>query len=213
MARATVFRYKGCEVDPQEVGRELNVQAVLAGRVRQQGGRLVIRAELVDAGDGSRLWGERHDRDPSDTFEVQEEIAREISKGLRLKLAGEQSRRLAKRHDDNAEAYTLYPKGLYRNGEWTGEGWRKAVEYFNRAIEAHPAFAPACAGLATSYVKLGLFGANRQREAYPKARAAAQAALRLDEMLAEAYAALGFVKMIDEWDWPGRRPSSSAPSS
>jgi serine/threonine protein kinase/Flp pilus assembly protein TadD len=203
MARATVFRYKGREADPLEVGRELNVQAVLTGRVRQQGGRLVIRAELVDVSDGSRLWGEQYNRTPSDIFEVEEEIAREISKGLRLKLSGEQRRRLSKRHTDDAAAYTLYLKGLYHNGKWTGEGWRKAVEYFNRAIEADPSYALAYAGLATSYVKLGLFGAMPQREAYPKARAAALAALKMDEMLAEAHAALGFVKMIDEWDWPG----------
>jgi eukaryotic-like serine/threonine-protein kinase len=203
MARSTVFRYKGREADPQEVGRELDVQAVLAGRVQHQGGRLIIKAELVDVADGSRLWGEQYNRTPSDIFEVQEEIAREISKGLRIKLSGEQKRRLAKRYTDNAEAYTLYLKGLYQNGKWTAEGWRKAVEYFNRAIEADPAYALAYAGLASSYVKLGLFGAMPQREAYPKARAAASTALRMDEMLAEAHAALGFVKMIDEWDWPG----------
>ncbi|HJQ31511.1 MAG TPA: protein kinase [Pyrinomonadaceae bacterium] len=203
MARSTAFRYKGREVDAQEVGRELNVQAVLVGRVRQQGGRLVIRAELVDVADGSRLWGEQYNREASDIFDVQEDIAREISKGLRLKLSGEQSRRMAKRHTDNAGAYTLYLKGLYHNGKWTGEGWRKAVEYFRRAIETDPTYASAYAGLATSYVKLGLFGAMPQREAYPKARAAALAALKMDEMLAEAHAALGFVKMVDDWDWPG----------
>lgn len=203
MARSTVFRYKGREADPQEVGRELDVQAVLAGRVQHQGGRLIIKVELVDVADGSRLWGEQYNRTPSDIFEVQEEIAREISKGMRLKLSGEQKQRLAKRYTDNAEAYTLYLKGLYQNGKWTGEGWRKAVEYFNRAIEADPSYALAYAGLASSYVKLGLFGAMPQREAYPRAKAAALAALRMDEMLAEAHAALGFVKMIDEWDWPG----------
>lgn len=203
MARSTVFRYKGREADPQEVGRELDVQAVLAGRVQHQSGRLIIKVELVDVSDGSRLWGEQYNRTPSDIFEVQEEIAREISKGLRLKLSGEQKQRLAKRYTDNAGAYTLYLKGLYQNAKWTGEGWRKAVEYFNRAIEADPSYALAHAGLASSYVKLGLFGAMPQREAYPRAKAAALAALRLDEMLAEAHAALGFVKMIDEWDWPG----------
>ncbi|MDQ3818047.1 MAG: tetratricopeptide repeat protein, partial [Acidobacteriota bacterium] len=203
MARSTVFRYKGREVDPQEVGRELNVQAVLAGRVQQQGGRLRIKVELVDVSDGSRLWGEQYNHTPSDIFEVQEEIAREISKGPRLKLSGEQKRRLAKRYTDNAEAYTLYLKGLYHNSKWTGEGWRKAVEYFNRAIDADPSYALAYAGLASSYVKLGLFGAAPQREAYPKAKAAALKALKMDETLPEAHAALGFVKMVDDWDWQG----------
>ncbi|MDQ3819679.1 MAG: hypothetical protein M3362_18660, partial [Acidobacteriota bacterium] len=203
MARSTVFRYKGREVDPQEVGRELNVQAVLAGRVEQQGGRLRIKVELVDVSDGSRLWGEQYNHTPSDILEVQEEIAREISKGLRLKLSGEQKRRLAKRYTDNAVAYTLYLKGLYHNSKWTGEGWRKAVEYFNRAIDADPSYALAYAGLASSYVKLGLFGAAPQREAYPKAKAAALKALKMDEMLPEAHAALGFVRMVDDWDWQG----------
>lgn len=203
MARATVFRYKGRDVDPQEVGRELDVQAVLAGRVQSQGGRLIIKVELVDVGDGSRLWGEQYNRTPSDIFEVQEEIAREISKGLRLKLSGEQKRRLGKRHTADPEAYALYLKGLYQNAKWTGEGWRKAVDYFNRAIETDPSYALAYAGLASSYVRLGLFGAMPQREAYPRARAASSRALRIDEMLAEAHAALGFVKMVDDWDWPG----------
>lgn len=203
MARSTVFRYKGREADPQEVGRELGVQAILVGRVQSQGSQLIIKVELVDVADGSRLWGEQYNRTPSDIFEVQEEIAREISKGLRLKLSGEQKRRLAKRYTDIAEAYTLYLKGLYHNGKWTGEGWRKAVEYFNRAIEADPSYALAYAGLASSYVKLGLFGAMPQREAYPRAKAAALKALQMDEMLAEAHAALGFVRMIDDWDWSG----------
>lgn len=203
MARSTAFRYKGREADPQEVGRELGVQAVLSGRIEHKGGRLIIKAELVDVADGSRLWGEQYHRTSSDIFDVQEEIAREISQSLRLKLSGEQKRRLAKRYTANGEAYTLHLKGLYQNAKWTGEGWRKAVEYFNRAIAADPSYALAYAGLASSYVKLGLFGAMPQREAYPKARAAALTALRMDEKLAEAHAALGFVKMIDDWDWQG----------
>src|SRR5438552_255801 len=110
MARSTVFRYKGKEVDPQRVGRELNVDAVLTGRVIQRGDTLIIKTELVDVADGSQLWGEQYNRKLSDIFAVEEEIANQISEKLRMKLTGEEKKRLTKRHTENTEAYQLYLK-------------------------------------------------------------------------------------------------------
>ncbi|HEX8098249.1 MAG TPA: serine/threonine-protein kinase, partial [Pyrinomonadaceae bacterium] len=145
MARTTVFRYKGRDVDPQEVGRELGVRAVLAGRVRQFGETLVIGTELIDVEDGSQLWGEQYKRKFSDIFEVQEEISREISEKLQLRLTGEERKRVARRPTENAEAYKLYLKGQYEWNKFTPEGLRKALEYFNQAIAVDPAYALAYA--------------------------------------------------------------------
>src|SRR5213078_401214 len=113
LARSTVFRYKGSDVDPQQSGRELGVQAVLTGRVLQIGERLIIGTELVDVDDGSQLWGEQHQRAMADIFELQEEISGHISETLRLKVSGAQKKRLMKRHTRNAQAYDLYLKGRF----------------------------------------------------------------------------------------------------
>src|SRR5439155_5795887 len=113
MARSTVFRYKGRDADPREVGRALGVRSVLTGRLSQRGQRLVLGAELVDVGDGSQLWGEQYSREMSDIFAVEEAISTEIADKLRLRLTGEQRRRLGQQHTADTEAYRLYLKGRY----------------------------------------------------------------------------------------------------
>jgi DNA-binding SARP family transcriptional activator len=207
MARSTVFRYKGRETDPQEVGRELGARAVLTGRVLRLGERLVIRAELVDASDGAQLWGGQYDRDFSDVLAVQEEIARRISESLRLKLTGEEQAQLAKRHTDNTEAYHAYLRGRYCWNKRTEEGLRKSIEYFRQAIEMEPTYALAYAGLADAYTVLGSFGisALAPREAFPRAKEAAARALEIDETLAEAHASLAFCLESYDWDWAAAR--------
>ncbi|MGH9943777.1 MAG: tetratricopeptide repeat protein, partial [Pyrinomonadaceae bacterium] len=204
MARSTVFRYKGREIDPQEVGRAMKVRAVLTGRVLQVAGRLVIRTELVDVADGWQLWGGQYDRKSADILSVQEEISREISAQLRLKLSGEEKRRLAKRHTDSSEAYQTYLKGRYHWNKRTLESIWKGVEYFEQAITLDPRYALAYAGLADSYTLLGAveYGALPPDEAMRKARTHALKALELDDTLAEAHASLGYVKIFD-WDWAG----------
>src|SRR5262249_14450899 len=148
MARSTVFRYKGEEVDPQEVARDLNVRAVMIGRVLQLGQNLIIKAELVDAEDGSQLWGEQYHRDDSDLLTIQEEIAREITEKLQLKLSGEQKKKLNKRHTDSTRAYQLYLKARYFWNKRTEDGIRKSIGFFNQAIEEDPSYALAYVGLA-----------------------------------------------------------------
>lgn len=199
MARSTVFRYKGCDADPLTVGRELNVGAILTGRVVQRGNTLNVSTELVDVTDGAQIWGEQYNRRLSDIFSVQEEIATEISSRLRLKLTGKEKQQLAKHYTENREAYQAYLRGRYLASKYTEDGMRKAIEHFRQAIEIDPAFALAYAGLAMTYwnVSAVQFAPN---EVMPKAREAARKALEIDPQLAESHAAVALVKMAYEWD-------------
>jgi TolB-like protein/Tfp pilus assembly protein PilF len=204
VGRSTVFRYKGRDAEAQEIGRELKVGAVLTGRVLQLGQRLVVRVDLVDAADGWQLWGAQFDRDPSDIFAVQDEISREITEKLQLKLTGAEKQRLAKRYTENAEAYRLYLKGRFYLNKRTEDGLKKGLEYFQRAIDTDPSYAAAYAGVADCYTLLGAAGYSMPpREAMPKAKAAAMKALEIDDTLAEARTSLAFVKFRLDWDWAG----------
>jgi serine/threonine protein kinase/Tfp pilus assembly protein PilF len=203
MARSTVFRYKGKEVDPQQIGRELGVRAIVTGRVLQRSEMLIIKAEMVDTEDGSHLWGEHYNRKLSDIFTVEEEISSVISEKLRLKLNGAQKKQLTKRYTENTEAYQLYLKGRYYWNKRTIEGLKKGIEYFLQAIESDPNYALAYAGLADSYNILASYSALSSTDAFPRAKAAAMKALELDDKLAEAYASLAFVKFGYDWDWAG----------
>jgi TolB-like protein/Tfp pilus assembly protein PilF len=205
MARSTVFRYQGRESDPQEVGRELNVRAVLIGRVVQLRDRLSVRAELVDVADGSQLWGNQYHRDASDVFAIHEEISSEISTELRLKLTGAERERLKKRYTENTKAFHFYLKGRHHLNKRTASGIGKAIEHFREAIELDPTYALAYAGLADSYTLLGsaAYDSPRPLEMMPKAKAAAVKALEIDETLAEAHTSLAFIKFRLDWDWVG----------
>src|SRR4030095_9505772 len=155
LARTTVFSYKSRAVDPIKVGRELGVRAVLTGRVVERDGSLIIQADLLDVTDGSQLWGEQYHRKFSDVLAVQVEIAKQISEGLRLKLTGEEQKRLTRHHTENAEAYQLYLKGRYYWNKRTAESLNKGIEYFQQAIDKDPNYALAYAGLSDSYSLLG----------------------------------------------------------
>ncbi|HEX8088653.1 MAG TPA: protein kinase [Blastocatellia bacterium] len=201
MARSTVFRYKGKEVDPRQVGGDLGVRALVTGRVLQRGEVLIIKVEMVDTEDGSHLWGEQYNRKLSDIFTIEEEISSVISEKLRLKLSGAQKKQLGKRYTENTEAYQLYLKGRYYWNRRTDEGLRKGIEYFHQAIESDPNYALAYAGLADSFNILASYSAIAPKDAFPRAKAAAMKALELDDRLAEAHASLAFVKFGYDWDW------------
>ena len=201
MARSTVFRYKGKDVDPQRVGQELGVRAAFTGRVLQRADQLIIKAELVHTDDGSHLWGEQYNRRLSDIFTIEEEISREISDKLRLKLSGAEKKQLTKRYTENTEAYQLYLKGRFYWNKRTPEGLKKGIEYFQQAIDSDRGYALAYAGLADSYNILVSYSALAPHEAFPKAKAAATRALELDGKLAEAHTSLAFVKFGYDWDW------------
>jgi serine/threonine-protein kinase len=204
MARSTVFRYKGQTMDPQTVGRNLNVGAVLMGRILQRGESLLVTAELVDVANGWRLWGEQYNRKRADLLAVQDEIAREISERLRVRLTGEDKKRLAKHYTEDTEAYQLYLRGRYYWNKRTQEGLERGIEYFKQAIEKDPSYALAYAGLADSYYLLAgtAFGALPPQEAIPRAKAAALKALQIDDALAEAHASMALI-LTSEWDWLG----------
>ena len=200
--RSTVFRYKGRVIDPQELGRELGVRAVLTGRVLQLGDTLVVKTELIDVANESHLWGEQYKRKFTDIFALQEEISEEISEKLRLRLTGQEKKRLTKRYTENTEAYQLYLKGRYYWNKRTQEWIRKGIECFQQAIDLDPNYALAYAGLADSYALLGSATVGLSpHEVYPKAKAAAMKALELDDSLAEAHTTLGFFRLLYDWDW------------
>jgi serine/threonine-protein kinase len=203
MSRGSVFRYKGQDVEAKQVGRDLSVQAVLTGRVVQRGDALSISVSLDDARDNSHIWGDTYSRKLADLFALQEEMSREISENLRLKLSGEDRQRLSKRATDDPEAYQLYLQGRYHWNKRTEEAISRGIEYFQQAINKDPSYALAHAGLADCYNMLAAYGTRPPKETYPKAEAAANRALQIDDSLAEAHTSLAWVKHEFAWDWAG----------
>jgi tetratricopeptide (TPR) repeat protein len=170
----------------------------------QRGGILNISAELIDARDNSHIWGEQYSRKADDIFALQGEIAKEMTAALRLRLTGEEEKRVAKSYTANPEAYQDYLKGLFWwNKRGSEEGLHKGFEYFQKAIAKDPAYALPYTGLAGCYSALGYLGFSPPKEVYPKAKAALQKALELDDTLADAHCLLGVVKTRYEWDWSG----------
>ena len=191
MSRNSVFHYKGKDRDAQAVAKEMKVQAVLAGRVTQRGDRLSINVELIDAQDNSQIWGQQYNRNLTDVFAVQEEIAKEISEKLRLKLSGTERQQLAKRPAENLKAFQYYMQGRAYAHRRTREDLLEAIHYCEKAIEEDPNYALAYAGLADAYTNLGSRSYVAPQEGRRKAEEAAHKALTLDENLAEAHATLG----------------------
>lgn len=200
---SAVLKYEGSERDPLVAGRELSVDLVLSGAVQKSGGNLRVTVQLVRVRDGASLWGNEFKQDFTNILTVQDLIAGQVAEALMLRLTGEEKRQLAKKYTGNAEAYQAHLKGRLFWNRRTAEGIRKAIEYFRRAIELDPAYALAYAGLADCYNLLPYYGEVSVAESFPQARAAATKALELDDQLAEAHAALAYVKMRYDWDWSG----------
>ncbi len=197
-ARSLAFRYKGKDTDPLRAGKDLNVHAVITGRVTTRGNMLIIQSDLVEVSTGTQLWGNQYNRPIADIMAVQDEIAGEIFDKLRVRLTGEDKKRATKRYTDDAEAYQLYLRGRYYWNQGTIGGFKKAIEYFQQAIDKDPKYALAHAGLADSYLFLGSYWV----EAISEAKVAALKALELDRDLAEAHVAMGHIKLWLDWDWP-----------
>ena len=196
MSRNSVFQYKGKDVNAQTVAKELKVQAVLTGRVTQRGDGLSISVELINAQDNSQIWGQQYNRKLADVFAVQEEIAKEISERLRLKLTGAERQQLAKRPTENLKAFQYYMQGRSYAQRRTREDLLTAIQYNEKALEEDRNYALAYAGLADAYSNLGTRGYIAPIEGRRKAEEAARKALALDENLAEAHVALGFANII-----------------
>ena len=200
-AHSSVFRYKGKEVTPQQVGRELNVQAILSGRVVQRGNDLGLHIELVDVDTETALWSGDFNRSMTNLVSLPGEIAHEVSSKLRLKLSGTDEQKLAKNYTQNAEAYQAYLKGRFYSAKSTESGLKKGIEYFSQAIAIDPNYALAWAGLANGYWQDSDIHVAPD-DVMPKARKAAMEAIALDDTLAEAHSSLAIALTAYDWDWP-----------
>ena len=199
ISRGSVFQFKGNEVDPREVGRQLGVDAMLEGSVMKSGETVRVEVRLVSAADGRVLWSsDPQERALQDIFGLQNEVARRVVAGLKVKLGREGDELLAKRYTDNVEAYLAYMKGRFFWNKRNGEGFSKAITYFQQAIDIDPNYALAYAGLADTYILKRVYALLQPGETLPQmerqARAAAEKALAMDDTLAEAHTSLGLIK-------------------
>jgi serine/threonine protein kinase len=198
-SRNSVFRYKGKDVDVQNVGKELTVDALLTGRVVQRGDSVQVSAELTNVQDNTAIWGEQYERKTSDIIALQQQIAGDIADKLRSKLTGAEKQQVTKQGTQNPEAYQLYVKGRYNWNKRTNADLKMSISYFNQAIDKDPNYALAYAGLADAYGVLSNFG-GVSTDVIPKSKAAAQKALELDPTLARPHALLGANDMQYDWD-------------
>lgn len=204
-ARSSVFRYKGKETDVQKIARELNVQAILTGRVLQRAEQLILNLEVVDGKTENVIWKEQYSRKQTDLVALQGEIARDVSSKLRAKLTGAEQDQIAKNYTQSSDAYQLYLKGRFFQNNGARGGQRKSIEYFEQAVNLDPNFALGYAGIADAYTILGTThdASLSPREAMPKAKAAAQKALDIDPGLSEAHTSMAWIKYRFDWDWRG----------
>ena len=200
-ARSSVFRYKGKETNAKTLGKELNVQAILNGRVTQHGDQLTLSLELVDVATENAIWSQQYNRKQTDLVSLQSEIARDVSNKLKTKLSGVDEQRLGRTYTANPEAYELYLKGRFYWNQRTGESLKKSIGYFNQAIDRDPKFALGYAGLAETYVLFTSFAAGSPQESFPKAKTAAMKAIEIDDTLAEAHTALAYELLQYDWNF------------
>lgn len=202
-ARSSVFRYKGKGTDAKTIGKDLNVQAILNGRVVQRGDQLTLSLELVDALTENVIWSQQYNRKQSELVSLQSEIARDVSTKLKSKLSGADVAKVEKNYTANAEAYQLYLKGKFAWNKRTGSALKEAVDFYQQAIEKDPNYALAYSGLAETYVLFSSYDVASGKDSMPQAKAAALRALAIDDSLAEAHTALGFYFSNYEWDRDG----------
>ncbi len=205
-ARTSSFAFKGKLEDVREIGRRLGVGAVLEGSVRKAGERLRITAQLIDVADGYHLWSERFDRSAGDIFAIQDEISLGVVEKLKVKLLAGESGVFARRHEPTQGAYNLYLKGRYFFNRRGPEDIQRAIEHFEKAIAADPAYALPHVGIAETFFIMGLWGFAPPRQVFCRAKTAALRAIELDDSLIEAHMLLGSELFLHERDWNGARP-------
>src|SRR6184192_317912 len=199
-ARTSSFAFKGRNEDIQKIAELLHVSHLLEGSVARAGNKLRITAQLIQASDGNHLWSDTYDREMQDIFAVRSEVAQQVAATLKIRLLGEEKKRLDQKPTENIEAYNLYRQGRYYADKFSQDGFKKAIGFYQQAIEKDPRFALAYAGMADTYVLAADFYIP-PREAFSKAKEAALKAIEVDETLAEAHASLGFVHFHYDWDW------------
>jgi len=201
VARTSSFSFKDRQIDIREIGSKLNVEKILEGSVRKAGNRLRITAQLINVEDGYHIWSERYDRDLEDIFTIQDEVTLAIVDMLKIKLLEREKAKLVKRHTEDIDAYNLYLKGRYFWNKRTAEGLKRAIEYFNRAIEKDSQYALAYAGLADSHIMLTYYSSSPPEEGFIRAKEAAMKAVDLSENFAEAHASLALATIMCDRDW------------
>jgi len=203
MAWSTVSRYRQPQLDVRRVGSDLKVKAVLTSRLHREADRVVVETELVDVASGSQLWGQRSERAKADVSGLQRQLSQDIAANLRLRLTGTDQLKIQRKPDTSPEAYELYLKGRYFWNKRSKAGMQQSIVHYEQAIRSDPHFALAYAGLADSYNLLDDWGKTPPRDSFPKARAAAEKAIALDDSLAEAHVSLAMVRASYDWDWTG----------
>lgn len=203
MAWTTVTRYRGSKVDVRAAGRELGVKAVLTGHLSRDSDHIALEAELVDVSRGVQLWGKHYEREASQASELTQQVSADIASSLRVRLNGAEQERFERRQSESPAAYELYLQGRFFWEKRTRQGLERAIDLFQRAIAEDPNYARAYAGLADCYNLLDDWGETAPRDSFPKARAAAERALALDDSLAEAHASVAEVHVAYDWDWAG----------
>ncbi len=203
MAWASVSRYRQQQPDVRAIGRELGVKAVLTAKLARAGDRLALQTELVDVNNGSQLWGQRYEQGVAEISGLQQQLSRDITDNLRLRLTGDEQHKIDHPPVAPSAAYELYLKGRFFWGKRTKEGLQQGIDYFQQAIALNPNYALAYAGLADCYNLLDDWGKMPPRDSFPKARAAAEKAIALDDSLAEAHVSLAMVRGSYDWDWLG----------
>lgn len=203
ISRTSVMHYKGTSKTLPQIARELNADAILEGSVQRSGEEVRIRAQLIYAASDRHLWAESYEGSLRDVLQLQNKVASEIARQIRIQVTPEEKARLTNARPVNLEAHEAYLKGRYYLNQRTENGFQQSVRYFEEAMQKDPSYALGYAGLADTYVLLGEYSLLPAEEAFPKARAAATKALELDDSLAEAHNALAAVKVDYDWDWPG----------
>jgi serine/threonine-protein kinase len=204
ISRESAFAFKGKEMDPRELGRRLGVMTIVKGGLIKSEGAARVSVQLVSTTDGRVLWsGENFDQSFSNIFRLENELIRSVAAAIRPNLGSEQESRITKRYTESPEAYQLYLKGRYFWNERTDADIKKAIHYFNYALEKDPNYALANAGLADSYALLNYYDGSPPVDSFPKAREASEKALKIDDTLAEAHASLAYIKRAYDWDWVG----------
>jgi TolB-like protein/DNA-binding winged helix-turn-helix (wHTH) protein/Tfp pilus assembly protein PilF len=203
ISRTSAVQFKGSKETLPQIGRDLNVDAIVEGTVARTESRVRITAQLIDANSDHHLWARSYERDLKDVLALQDEVARDIAEEIRIKLTPKERTLLTRVQAIDPEAHDDYLRGRFWWSKRTAEGEWKGLDYFQKAIAIEPNYALAYAGVADSYLVLGHHGRLAPREALPKAKRAAMKALELDPSLAEAHTSLATVKLAYDWDWPG----------
>lgn len=201
ISRASAMRYRDTSLPMRQIGRELGVGAILEGSVRKSGNKVRIAAQLIEVDADRYVWSQSYDRDLTDVFGVQGEIAEQVAQGLRVQLLSKERRKLEAKVTESPEAYNLYLKGRFYLNERTESGVNKGIRYFEEALQADPRFARAYSGLADCYLILGDYGWMAPAKAGELSRANALKALSIDGSLAEAHASLGLTTVNHQWDF------------